>query len=125
MSGMLPASNGHDVEEPRGDFFRDQHGDVVVSRVAAALDIPIFDRADDVARVGRAEHQLDFVTPVELLVVQQQIEPPGSRLDFFRGDQFDLAQAEQRGIFFDSLLHPLFSEFGMLFERDAFRLDEA
>jgi hypothetical protein len=42
-------------------------------RIASPLDVPVFDRPDDVGLVGRAELDLDFVARRRLRLGEKQI----------------------------------------------------
>ncbi len=53
---------------------------MLVLRIAALLDVPVLDRADDVDLVGGAQLDLDLVASVRLGVRQEQVEPARSGL---------------------------------------------
>jgi hypothetical protein len=48
-NGSVKKTN--DAEEPAGDVFGHDYGTVVILRIALPLDIPVFNRSDDVTLV--------------------------------------------------------------------------
>ena len=53
---------------------------MLILRVALPLDVPIFDCADDVGFVRRAELDFDLVAPLRLGVLQQEVKTTRARL---------------------------------------------
>src|SRR5438067_95032 len=62
------------VEKAACDVLGDDDRGVVVLRVPLTLDIPIFDRANDVGLIGLAQLDLDFVALARRWISQQKIE---------------------------------------------------
>ena len=61
---------------------------------AVSLDVPVFDRADDMRLVRRPELEFDLVAPLRLRVLKQQIEATGARLDAFLVPKHEGAEAQ-------------------------------
>lgn len=98
---------------------------MVVGGVSSALDVPVFDAPHDVAGVRRPQHQFDLVPPVQLIVMEQQIQPACLRLDLLGRHELNIAQTQKRLIFGDPVLNPLLRKLRVRFQIDAFRLGNA
>ena len=72
------SKQAHNIQESGRNIFRNQNSHVLIARVTPPLYIPILDGAYDMARIGGAQHYLDFVAPVVILIEQQQIESPAA-----------------------------------------------
>ena len=101
----------NDITEAGGNIFGDNDGRMLVLRIELSLMVPIFDGADDVAFVGGAELDFDFVAFESFGVLQQEIEPSGAELTPFLILEDQVAKAKNRRVIRDLLLHPSLSEF--------------
>jgi hypothetical protein len=59
----------------------------------------------------------DFVAMARFGVLKQKVKAPGTWLDTFFVFEDDVAEAKDRRIFGDTILHPPLIEFGVCFER--------
>jgi hypothetical protein len=73
--------------------------------------------------VSRAQLQLNFITPLCVSILEQQIEPAGARMDALLISQNEIAHPKDRGIIRDQLLHPLLGELGMCPKPQPFGFD--
>jgi hypothetical protein len=88
--GDRTAEQAHDIQEAAGDIFGDQDGDVLVGGVALALDVPVFDGADDVAGVRGPEHDLDLEADAFFRIGQEHVEPTAGKLHLLPLDHVKL-----------------------------------
>jgi hypothetical protein len=102
ISGIAPLNN--DVQEPAGDILGNQNRRMLVLRVPFSLNIPVLNGPYDVRFVRRAELHFDFISVAGLwiLILQQQIEAAGARLNSLFVLQHEIAQAEHCGVFGDA-----------------------
>ena len=106
------------VEEPAGDVLGDEDRDVVVLGIALPLDVPVLDGADDVRLVGLAELDLDFVPPVGLGVLKQQVKASSTGLWPLAIPQHEVPKPQQGRVLADAVLEPLLVQVGVGLEPD-------
>ncbi len=102
-----------------GYILRNDHAAMIVLRVPLSLDVPVLDGADDVAFVGSAQLNFHLIPAVGIDVLKKEIEPTSPRLSPLLVLQNEIAQAQDRSVFGDSLLNPFFVQLGMILQPDA------
>ena len=95
--------------------------DLIVSRVAALLEIPVLDGADDVGRSGSTELEFDHVADVCLRIGEQEVELPALRLAALNAPDLDITQPEQAGILLDLCLQRTLGEVRVTAQARTFR----
>ena len=84
---------------------------MLVLRIAAPLEIPVLDGADDMAFVRRAKLDLDFIARCALRIGEQQVEPTGSWLTALNVPDRQIAEAQEGRVSLKNPLEPTFAEF--------------
>jgi hypothetical protein len=77
------------------------------------LNIPIFDRSDDMGFVRGAQLDLDLVAVTRVRMLRQKVQPPGSRLDSFLIFKYQIAQAQDCWVTGNAGLNPAFIQIGV------------
>lgn len=79
------------VEEADRNIFGHDHCDVLILWIAFFLDIPVLNGPDDVGLVCCPKLNFHLVPPIGLGILEEQIEPPGTRLSPFPIPQLQIA----------------------------------
>ena len=80
--------------------------------ITLSLDIPVFDRPDDVSLVGCPELQIDLVPALSLIALMPQAWPTSLRLNALPVAQHQLAQPKDRRVFGNQAIDLGFANIG-------------
>lgn len=116
-----PLEQADHVEESAGDVLSDNHRDMLVLRVSAALQVPVLDGSDDMSLVGRTQLNLDLIPGRRLRLGQEQVQPTCPGLPPLHISYGEVAKAEQARVRDDPLLRPLLAEGGVPLEAHGLR----
>src|SRR5438105_7618331 len=96
---------------------------MVVLRIPPSLNVPILDGPNDVGLVTFAELDFNLIPLARIWVLQKQVESTCPRLDALLVLEHKVAEAQQRWVLGNAVLHPSLIEFGMILKPDFLRLD--
>src|SRR5690348_2269691 len=96
---------------------------MVVLRITLSFNVPIFECANDVTFVRIAQLDLDLVSAIRIGVLQEYVEPSGTRLNSLLVFEDYISKAKDRWIFGNSVLNPPLAKSELVFDRNLFELD--
>ncbi len=92
----------------------------MVHGVTASFYVPVLDCADDVARVRRAEHDLDLIPLVVVFVEESHVQAASAGDGTLPVENSNIAKSKERRVLADPVVKPSLIELRMFTEADFF-----